>query len=193
MSAGTVKQRFEDVDILDRISEKQLHQPRAPRPLPLRQLLACTDCHCMLRILDSFDGRYDDVNMAALNGQQLLEKLRRSRVLDGELILDLVPTLDTVDDSTLRISVRVPPPKPEPKSTNVDYAATLKELTDAVIKYNSARDAECDFVDDHGVDPSGWTGKQSEEHGQICSDIARNRARIQGILRRVTGDETLEF
>jgi hypothetical protein len=183
MNAVTVKQRFEDINA-----------PAAKKPqLRLRQLLPLTNCFCRLRIMDSFDGRYDDVTMAASSGPVLLEKLSRSRAVDGELLLDLVPQLDTVDDSVLRFSVQVPPPKPKPKFTGVDCAAELKELMDAVMEYNSDRDAEWDFAEDHGVEASYWTEEQVEEHDQILADIQRNRERIQGILRRVTGDVTLEF
>lgn len=76
---------------------------------------------------------------------------------------------------------------------DVGYASELKELMDAVMEYNSDRDAEWDFADDHGTDASSWTAEQVKEHDQILADIQRNRERIRGILRRVTGDAALEF
>lgn len=100
---------------------------------------------------------------------------------------------DLVLVGTLTPTVRMPDPKPKPKFQDVDCAADLKELMDAVMEYNSDRDAEWDFVDDHGLDASGWTEEQAEEHDQILADIAKKREWIQGILRRVTGDVTLEF
>lgn len=181
-----------NVTVRCRIEEPDSPAPEKPQPR-LRQLLQITDCFCRLRILDSVDGTCDYVTMNAPSGRTLLDKLCRSRVVDGELLLRLVPKLETVDDSVLSFSVRVPPSKPQPKFAGADYAAELKELMDAVMEYNSDRDAEWDFADKHGLDASTWTEEQTEEHDQILADIARNRERIRGILRIVTGDAKLEF
>lgn len=186
MSAVTVRQRFEDVD-----ADADATVPEKPQPR-LRQILQLTDGFCQLRVHDSGDNANGFVTMTAPSGRVLMEKLQRSRIVDGELLLGLVPKLTTVDDY-LQLSVRVPPPKPKPKLPDVDCAADLKELMDAIMEYNSDRDAEWDFVDDHGLDACGWTEEQAEEHDQILADIAKKREWIQGILRRVTGDVTLEF
>jgi hypothetical protein len=69
----------------------------------------------------------------------------------------------------------------------------LKELMDALMEYNSDRDAEWDFVDKHGLDESTWSEENVEEHQQILDDIQRNRTRIRDLLREATGDATIEF
>lgn len=160
----------------------------------LRTLLPCLHCGVRLRVKERHDsGSSDSVYTSALSGAILLEHLQRSHILDGRLLLDAATRVTADGDGTLVLTVQIPDPKPKPKSTDVDYATELKELMDAVMEYNSDRDAEWDFADEHGHDASGWTDEQAEEHDQILADIARNRERIQGILRRVTGDVTLEF
>jgi hypothetical protein len=69
----------------------------------------------------------------------------------------------------------------------------LKELMDVLMEYNSDRDSEWDFVDEHGLDESTWNEENVEEHQQILDDIQRNRTRIRDILREATGDATIEF
>lgn len=69
----------------------------------------------------------------------------------------------------------------------------LKELMDVLMEYNSDRDAEWDFVDEHGLDESAWNEENVEEHQQILDDIQRNRTRIRDIIREATGDATIEF
>ena len=69
----------------------------------------------------------------------------------------------------------------------------LKELMDALMEYNSDRDAEWDFVDKHGLDESTWSEENVEEHQQILDDIQRNRTRIQALICEATGDATIEF
>ena len=68
-------------------------------------------------------------------------------------------------------------------AADLDYGAELKE----------DRDLEWDFADKHGLDGTLWTEEQTETHDQILADIAENRERIQEIIRRVTGDGTIEF
>lgn len=161
--------------------------------VPLSTLLPCVRCHVRLRVKERRDSPTASVYTAAYDGATLLERLQHSRVLNGRLLLDETPQVDTEPDGTLTLTVRMPDPKPMPKLPAVDCAADLKELMDAIMEYNSDRDAEWDFVDDHGLDASGWTEEQAEEHDQILADIAKKREWIQGILRRVTGDVTLEF
>lgn len=160
--------------------------------VPLRTLLPCLHCGVRLRVKERHDSGSDDsVYASALSGAILMEHLKRSHILDGQLLLDAAARVTADGDGTLVLTVQIPDPKP--KSADLDYAAELKELTAAVREYNYDRDAEWDFADKHGHDASGWTDEQVEEHDQILADIARNRERIQGILRRVTGDVALEF
>lgn len=162
--------------------------------VPLRALLPCLHCGVRLRIKERHDSGSDDsVYASALSGAILMEHLKRSHILDGQLLLDAAARVTTDGDGTLVLTVQIPDPKPKPESADVDYAAELKELIAAVREYNYDRDAEWDFADKHGVDASGWTDEQVEEHDQILADIARNRKHIQEILRRVTGDVALEF
>lgn len=78
-------------------------------------------------------------------------------------------------------------------AADLDYGTELKELINVLMEYNSDRDLEWDFADKHGLDGTLWTAEQAEEHDQILADIAKNRGRIQEIIRRVTGDATIEF
>ena len=161
--------------------------------VPLRVLLPCLHCSVRLRVKERHDSSSTSVYTSALSGAILMERLQQSHILDGQLLLDTATQVTADGDGTLILTVQIPDPKPKPESADVDYAAELKELMDAVMEYNSDRDVEWDFVDEHGLDASGWTEEQAEEHDQILADIARNRERIQGILRRVTGDVALEF
>lgn len=161
--------------------------------VPLRTLLPCLYCKVRLRVKERCDSYSESVYTSAMSGALLVGRLQRSRILDGRLLLDTATRATTDEDGTLILTVQVPDQDPKPKSTDVDYAAELKELMDAVMEYNSDRDVERDFVDKHGLDASGWTEEQVEGHNQVLADIQRNRERIQGILREVTGDVTLEF
>ena len=119
--------------------------------VPLRTLLPCLHCGVRLRVKERHDSGSDDsVYASALSGALLMEHLQRSRILDGRLLLDAAARVTAGGDGGLTLTVQIPDPKPKSESADVDYAAELKELMDAVMEYNSDRDAEWDFADKHG-------------------------------------------
>jgi len=68
----------------------------------------------------------------------------------------------------------------------------LHDLIDAIVEHDSNRDAEWDFIDNHGNN-GFWTDEEQEEHDEILADIQKSHDRILSIIRRVTGDDKFVF
>lgn len=68
----------------------------------------------------------------------------------------------------------------------------LNSLVKAIRNYDSLRDDEWDFEDNHG-NRDCWTEEVCEEHEELLGDILTARRKVEKILRRVTGDKNLKF
>ena len=68
----------------------------------------------------------------------------------------------------------------------------LKDLIDAVMEYNSLRDYEWEFQDEHGH-PDFWDAEVSDEHEGLIADILASRRRVRDLLVEATGDDTISF
>ena len=55
----------------------------------------------------------DRYRVRDVRGRDLVEKLERSRVVNGEYILGLVPTIEADETGTVRVIVRIPVPGEE--------------------------------------------------------------------------------
>lgn len=87
--------------------------PADANTVTLRSLLPRIRDFVVLAILDRFDGPdCDTYSLNAGSGDNLLEKLKRSRVLDGETILGLSPEV-SVAGECVRLAVTLRNPKEE--------------------------------------------------------------------------------
>jgi hypothetical protein len=68
----------------------------------------------------------------------------------------------------------------------------VRELIDAVIELEAARDEEVQFTADNGMLGDMWTDLTTKEHDHILDKIATCRDRVQKLVREITGDESLE-
>lgn len=68
----------------------------------------------------------------------------------------------------------------------------LKDLIDAVMEYNSLRDDEWDFLDNHG-NPYMWSDEEDDEHEELISDILKKRREVRNLIVEATGDKNLSF
>ena len=68
----------------------------------------------------------------------------------------------------------------------------LNSLVKAIRNYDSLRDDEWDFEDNHG-NRDCWTEEVCEEHIELLNDIQAAREKVEKIIRRVTGDKNLNF
>ncbi len=68
----------------------------------------------------------------------------------------------------------------------------VRKLIDAVIELESARDEEMQFTSENGMLGDLWTELTIKEHDDILSKIATCRDRVQGLVRELTGDDSLE-
>ena len=69
----------------------------------------------------------------------------------------------------------------------------LKDLIDAILEYNSLRDDEWDFIDEHGYDSVFWDNETNDRHEELLNEIQMSRNEIRDLIREATGDETHEF
>ena len=69
---------------------------------------------------------------------------------------------------------------------------TIAELVSAVCEYNSLRDDEWDFQDNHGH-PDFWDDEASDEHEKLIDDILDSRRKVRDLLVKVTGDCNISF
>lgn len=68
----------------------------------------------------------------------------------------------------------------------------VRELIDAVIELETARDDEMMFSGDNGMLGDLWTDLTVKEHDNILARVAVCRDRVQKLARELTGDEELE-
>lgn len=68
----------------------------------------------------------------------------------------------------------------------------LKGLIDAVMEYNSLRDDEWEFQDEHGH-PDFWDAEVCDEHDELVADVLESRQRVRALLVEATGDDTISF
>ena len=68
----------------------------------------------------------------------------------------------------------------------------VKDLIDAVVELEAARDDELQFTADNGMLGDFWTDLTTQEHDHILARIATCRDRVQALAREITGDDTLE-
>ena len=68
----------------------------------------------------------------------------------------------------------------------------LKELIGEILEYNSLRDDEWDFNDEHGS-PDMWDDVVCEEHDELLGEIQSHRKAIRDLIVEATGDENLAF
>ena len=68
----------------------------------------------------------------------------------------------------------------------------LKDLIDAVIEYNSLRDDEWDFNDEHG-NPDIWDTETNDAYEELIAEILEKRREVRSLIVEATGDETLYF
>jgi hypothetical protein len=68
----------------------------------------------------------------------------------------------------------------------------LTALAEAVIKYNSLRDDEWDFDDEHG-DRDFWDADTCDEHDELLGEILSSRKKVAEIVRKVLGKPDLAF
>lgn len=73
-----------------------------------------------------------------------------------------------------------------------DASLLLKELAQAVVEYNSLRDDEWDFNDDHG-NPDFWDGDTIDEHEELLDTILSSRAKVRNLLHEIPGFENVSF
>ena len=62
---------------------------------------------------------------------------------------------------------------------------TLKELAEAFYDYDRERDAEWEFVDEHGIDDAYWSEEDFEEHQRILEGISEKRGVVNELLTRI--------
>lgn len=83
----------------------------------LRAVLPQVKGRVELVIEDAFDTSsmraVDRYRVRDSGGKSMMEKLERSRVVDGEFILGLVPTIESDETGTVRVVVRIPVPDGE--------------------------------------------------------------------------------
>lgn len=68
----------------------------------------------------------------------------------------------------------------------------LKDMIDAIMEYNSLRDDEWDFDDNHGH-RDFWTEDVMDEHDELLVEIAKSRSHIRDLIVEATGDEEISF
>jgi hypothetical protein len=68
----------------------------------------------------------------------------------------------------------------------------LKDLIDAVMEYNSLRDDEWDFQDEHGS-PDFWGEDENDAHEELIGEILKKRREVRNLIVEATGDEDLCF
>ena len=68
----------------------------------------------------------------------------------------------------------------------------LKDMIDAVMKYNSLRDDEWDFNDEHG-NPVMWNAEVCDEHDELLGEILSARRKVRDLIVEATGDENTCF
>ena len=68
----------------------------------------------------------------------------------------------------------------------------LKDLIDAVLEYNSLRDDEWDFQDEHGS-PDFWGEEENDAHEELIAEILKKRREVRSLIVEATGDEDLCF
>lgn len=68
----------------------------------------------------------------------------------------------------------------------------LKDLIDAVMEYNSLRDDEWDFQDEHGS-PDFWGEEENDAHEKLIGEILKKRREVRSLIVEATGDEDLCF
>ena len=68
----------------------------------------------------------------------------------------------------------------------------LKEMIDEIMEYNSLRDDEWDFMDEHGH-PDMWNAETIDEHDQLLGEIQAHRGHIRDLIVEATGDKKVCF
>jgi len=68
----------------------------------------------------------------------------------------------------------------------------LKDLIDAIMEYNSLRDDEWDFNDNHGS-PDFWGDEENDAHEELIGEILASRRKVRDLLVEATGDDNLSF
>lgn len=68
----------------------------------------------------------------------------------------------------------------------------LKDLIDAVLEYNSLRDDEWDFQDEHGS-PDFWGEEENDAHEELIGEILKKRREVRSLIVEATGDDDLCF
>lgn len=73
-----------------------------------------------------------------------------------------------------------------------DASLLLKELAQAVVEYNSLRDDEWGFDDEHG-NRDFWDEETCDEHEELLDTILASRAKVRNLLREIPGFENVSF
>ena len=71
-------------------------------------------------------------------------------------------------------------------------AELLTDLIDEVMEYNSLRDDEWAFDEEHGNRDS-WDAETCDEHDELLADIQTHRKAIRDLIVEATGDEAVSF
>lgn len=79
------------------------------------------------------------------------------------------------------------------KNTKRSAEEILKDFIDAVPDHEYNRNAEWEFIDQHGDDPSYWDEEDAEEHERILEAIRKTHDRLQALCREASGDNEISF
>lgn len=80
----------------------------------------------------------------------------------------------------------------ETKTAKRPAEAILKELCEAVMEYNSLRDDEWDFQDNHGS-PDFWGEEENDAHEKLIGEILASRRKVRNLIVEATGNADLCF